>query len=288
MLLLGTICCARKKPRTQPLTGWYYKVKSGDTVALIAKRASCDEELLRRINSLPRGKEVFVGQLLFIPGDPKNFKQPFRVTGASTSHSPPAKRVAPSATTPTRTNQPALAAKPTDKTPKKPLPTPVPSASKTTKMSEKKTQPPAQSKPAITSSPVKALPSSSLKEAFRMPLQGKITRKFSVGGNTVHKGIDIAAPEGTAIYAARSGKVIYSDDSIPGYGNMIIIDHLDGFCSLYAHNKKNLVKVNQSVKRGERIALVGQTGKATAPHLHFEIRYKAEAVDPMKYFPSSP
>ena len=77
--------------------------------------------------------------------------------------------------------------------------------------------------------------------------------------------------------------MIYSDNVIPGFGNMVILDHNDGFTTLYAHNKKNLVKVNQFVKQGTKIALVGHTGNATGNHLHFEIRYNAEPVDPMKY-----
>ncbi len=66
---------------------------------------------------------------------------------------------------------------------------------------------------------------------------------------------------------------------------MIIIDHGDGFASLYAHTNKNLVRVNQTVGQGENIALVGMTGRATAPHLHFEIRKDAIAVDPRPYLP---
>jgi len=116
-----------------------------------------------------------------------------------------------------------------------------------------------------------------------MPVEGTIIRRFSKSEKTPSHGIDISAPEGTAVVASRSGKVIYSDNVIPGFGNMIIIDHDNGYTTLYGHNKQNLVKNNQYVRQGQKIATVGRSGKATGTYLHFEIRYNAEPVDPMKY-----
>jgi murein DD-endopeptidase MepM/ murein hydrolase activator NlpD len=124
------------------------------------------------------------------------------------------------------------------------------------------------------------------KYGFDYPVRGRIIRWFSEDAADVHKGIDIAAREGTPILASRSGQVIYSGHQIPGYGNLIIIDHGDGFASLYANNQKNLVKkINQRVKKGDVIALVGRTSQAGPAHLHFEIRKDSVAVDPCGYLP---
>lgn len=98
-----------------------------------------------------------------------------------------------------------------------------------------------------------------------------------------HDGLDISAPTGTSIYASKSGTVIYSDNRIRGYGNMIVLKHDDGYSTVYAHNKNNLVNKGQSVRRGEIIAYLGSTGYSTGPHLHFEIRKGKYSKDPLIY-----
>lgn len=124
------------------------------------------------------------------------------------------------------------------------------------------------------------------KYGFIYPVQGRIICWFSDDARDLHKGIDIAAPEGTPVVSARTGKVIYSGDKIPGYGNLIIIDHGDGFATLYANNRRNLVtRINQHVKRGDVIAFVGRASRSESPHLHFEIRKNSVAIDPVPYLP---
>lgn len=118
---------------------------------------------------------------------------------------------------------------------------------------------------------------------FCWPVAGKVSRPFCEKTN--HRGIDILAPEGTPIHAAKDGTVIYSGDKLAGYGNLIIIDHGGGVASVYGHNRCNLVRLNQKVRRGQVIAEVGQTGRATAPHVHFEVREGSKAVDPRKFLP---
>ncbi|MGG4034962.1 peptidoglycan DD-metalloendopeptidase family protein [Paenibacillus cisolokensis] len=99
-----------------------------------------------------------------------------------------------------------------------------------------------------------------------------------------HAGIDLAAPEGTSIYAAESGTVIVAQ-KMSGYGNAVIIDHGGGMWTLYAHIRNGGIEVQQgdSVKRGQKIAEVGMTGTATGPHLHFEVRINEEPVNPTPY-----
>jgi lipoprotein NlpD len=121
---------------------------------------------------------------------------------------------------------------------------------------------------------------------FRWPVTGKLTSRFGRRRGKRHDGIDIAAPRGTAVYASESGKVVYSGNGIRGYGNLIIIQHRKHFNTVYAHNNKNMVKVDDVVRKGQRIATVGNTGRSRGDHLHFEIRNKVKPVDPMKYLPN--
>ena len=116
------------------------------------------------------------------------------------------------------------------------------------------------------------------------PVNGTINSGFGQRGASFHDGIDIAAPEGSAIRAVEQGEVIYSDQ-LRGYGNIVIIRHEGGIVSVYAHNQTNLVREGQRVARGEEIAKVGSTGRVTGPHLHFEIRKNNTAQDPMLYLP---
>lgn len=99
-----------------------------------------------------------------------------------------------------------------------------------------------------------------------------------------HLGVDIGAPEGSPILAARGGLVAYSDNGVTGYGNIVILLHRDGYSTLYAHCRRTLVFAGQRVERGQPIAEVGQTGFAPAPHLHFEWRQRGWARDPTRRF----
>jgi lipoprotein NlpD len=113
---------------------------------------------------------------------------------------------------------------------------------------------------------------------------GKLYSPFGMRNGHMHEGIDISAEPGTPVLAAADGKVTYSDNTIRGYGNMIVIKHTGNLSTVYAHNKRNLVKAGTIVKRGQKIAEVGQTGRATGPHLHFEVRVGKRAVNPMNYY----
>jgi murein DD-endopeptidase MepM/ murein hydrolase activator NlpD len=108
---------------------------------------------------------------------------------------------------------------------------------------------------------------------------GSVSRGFGAAGST-HRGLDICAPQGTPVFAARGGRVLYSGSRLSGYGNVVIIEHGGGLATVYGHNRKNLVKAGQTVSQGQIIAEVGQTGNATTPHCHFEVRRDSTAVDP--------
>jgi len=99
-----------------------------------------------------------------------------------------------------------------------------------------------------------------------------------------HTGIDLTARTGTPVYATGNGLVIRADYSSGGYGNMVIISHGFGYETYYAHLSKILVKPGQKVKRGDLIGLVGNTGRSTAPHLHYEVRLNGKPVNPVNFY----
>nr|NQU94308.1 M23 family metallopeptidase [Bacteroidota bacterium] len=99
-----------------------------------------------------------------------------------------------------------------------------------------------------------------------------------------HEGVDFSAPIGTEIYSTGDGVVKAVKHSKRGYGNNILVDHGFGYQTFYAHCDKILVKKGQHVKRGQIIGKVGNTGKSTAPHLHYEVRKSNRAIDPINYF----
>lgn len=120
---------------------------------------------------------------------------------------------------------------------------------------------------------------------FAWPLrEGRVTSGFGLRNGRFHDGIDISAPPGTAVLAAAGGQVIFSD-ALRGYGKVVIIRHSGGYITIYAHNSRNRVHDGQFVRRGQRVADVGSTGRVTGPHLHFEIRKNNLARNPLPYLP---
>ncbi|MBC8144592.1 MAG: M23 family metallopeptidase [bacterium] len=121
-----------------------------------------------------------------------------------------------------------------------------------------------------------------------LPTHGRYSSEFGYrvhpisGAHKMHKGIDIAAASGTPIYSAASGTVIFSG-SQRGYGNIVEVDHGFGYVTRYAHASRLLVKVGQTIARGEQIALVGSTGASTGAHLHFEVLVDSVHVDPVAF-----
>lgn len=115
-----------------------------------------------------------------------------------------------------------------------------------------------------------------------------ITSTFGVrtdpftGEQTFHKGVDLAGSEGEPVVATAAGVVTWAGER-GGYGNMVEIDHGNGLVTRYGHNERVVVKVGQTVRRGQEIALLGSTGRSTGPHVHFEVLVNGHQVDPMKY-----
>jgi lipoprotein NlpD len=118
---------------------------------------------------------------------------------------------------------------------------------------------------------------------FIWPVKGRVLAGFSEPRN---KGLDIAGSPGDPVVAAAPGRVIYAGAGIPGLGKFIVVRHENGFNTVYAHNREILVKMDQNLTRGQKIAELGSTD-ADAPKLHFQIRKFGTPLDPMKFLPPS-
>ena len=135
--------------------------------------------------------------------------------------------------------------------------------------------------------PSSAVPQSSWppvgQRCWRWPTSGKVILPYSMadGGN---KGIDIASSRGQPVVASGAGTVVYVGNQLRGYGNLVMIKHGEDYITAYAHNEALLVNNGQKVKAGEKIATMGSSG-ADGVQLHFQIRYRATAIDPQRYLP---
>ncbi len=229
-------------------TGIYHTVQPGQTLYRIAKTYEIDEARLASINHIKDPKQLKASQKLYIPGATQLRKVP---STASTSHASTSPSVLSSA--------------------------PV-----TRKKTPTSTRKPAAKKPVVSTPTKIAKPAKGL---FIWPLKGEVLNKFGKQGQNVYKGIEIGVPKGTTVVAAASGKVIYSGSAISGYGNLVILEHSDSYFSVYGFNHKTLVKMDDHVGQGEKIALSGLPPSGQSARLHFEIRKGKSAVNPILYLP---
>ena len=263
-----------------------YTVSRGDTLYYIAWVTGNDYRSLAAKNNIKKPYSVSVGQVLDVSGGTTVVTQ--QVTSNQTTQqvvvTNPTSKVTNTKTAPTTT--------PTTTT-STPVPTPVLTTTTTTTTTSGKNQTSSvvQTTQTVTDSVsnttnngktnLSDTGTSATKVAnitWQWPAKGKIIEKFS----NASKGIDIAGGLGNKVMAAADGRVVYSGNALPGYGNLIIIKHNDDYLTAYAHNQSILVKEQQAVRAGEQIATMGATGTSSV-RLHFEIRYKAKSVDPLKY-----
>lgn len=140
-----------------------------------------------------------------------------------------------------------------------------------------------ESRPLVTAPPAPQSQTATISADPRWmwPAHGTVIERFD---ETRNKGIDIAGKVGDPVVASADGKVVYAGNGLRAYGNLVIIKHDDDFISAYAHNSKLLVRLNEPVKRGQRIAEMGNTD-AERPKLHFELRRGGKPIDPLKFLP---
>ena len=128
-------------------------------------------------------------------------------------------------------------------------------------------------------------PSSHNSRQFAWPVvAGSVSSPFGIRNGVMHDGVDIVAPAGTAIHAADDGTVIFAGH-LRGYGNAVLLQHSGGYVTVYGHNQRNLVRYGADVVRGQVIAELGSTGRATGPNLHFEVRLRGQPQNPLAYLP---
>jgi murein DD-endopeptidase MepM/ murein hydrolase activator NlpD len=286
-----------------PRGGETYTVARGDTVSGLARRFGVTSSNLREANHLDPRQGLRSGMKLRIPSDAgapggrqtKPSARPTTIIEApETARDRPVDR--PYEPTPAKRPTRKLDPGPFGQAPARPsqveaLPPPV-------------AAPPRVVEPYVPPKP-RATASSSGQGAysdsqildlgrgrFIWPVRGETVLRFgSMGRDQKNDGLNIAAAEGTGVRAAAAGEVVYSGSSIPGYGNLVLIKHADGWVTAYAHLSKLEVRMKQRVGQGEEIGQVGQSGGVDRPQLHFEVRYapdprvKARPVDPAALLP---
>jgi murein DD-endopeptidase MepM/ murein hydrolase activator NlpD len=236
-------------------------VRKGETVYRIARAYGIDPADLMETNGISDPRTVAVGAELFVPGATRAVE----VSAAPVPGDPaPAGAHAPSPPPPAR------AAATDSGGPTSHEPTPAPDSGPSSHTAA----------PTVLAMPARSGGGAPL----AWPLKGVLYGRYGVRAGRRHDGIDIAAPEGTTVSAAAPGTVIYAGEQT-GYGSIVIVRHEGGMVTLYAHNSRLLVDEGAHVKRGEPIAKVGQTGRTTGPHLHFEVREGTRPRNPLLYLP---
>jgi lipoprotein NlpD len=239
---------AQAAPVPSAVPQGFYQVKRGDTLYSIALEHGADYREMAQWNYLDDPTKIRVGQLL-------------RVTAPNER---PAVQVAAAA------GSGRVEGKPLESRPLAPSPAPAPEPAKLARIEPQK---PAAPEPARAEAPAD----------FIWPVKGKVITGFSEPRS---KGIDIDGKLGEPVLAAAAGRVTYIGSGIPGLGKLVVIKHDNGFITVYAHNREILVKEQQTVTRGQRIAELGSTD-SDRPKLHFQIRKGASPVDPLRYLPAS-
>jgi murein DD-endopeptidase MepM/ murein hydrolase activator NlpD len=250
IMLTGMTSCSTS-------SGIDHVVSRGENLYRIGKAYGVPYEELAQKNDIDPPYTIRVGQRIYVRG---------------------AKRVLP-----VTVITPVSVAAPRRRTPANPAPKPRPQSSlRKTSARPKPTAP--GKRVMVGPPPTLSMKSAASASGFVWPVSGQLSEPFGPRDDGHHDGIDIVAAEGTKVFAARAGRVIFSD-RLSGYGNVVIIEHADGFTTVYAHNSANLARKGDSVGRGLEIASVGQTGRADTTHLHFEIRRHNVARDPTEYLP---
>ena len=282
----------------------YYQVKRGDTLYSIALDHGADPRDVREWNRLENPDRLQAGQVLRV-APPESQQQPPPVqVGAARGAGAVDSRPIESRPLDGRPGDPrSIAARPPEtkpaagagavKTDPKALRLPYSSENLAMLQKSEPAQtavPPQAARP--EPKPVATAPAQPAGEPgprdgetveFIWPARGKLLAGFA---EPTSKGVDIGGKPGDPVVAAASGRVIYIGTGIRGYGKLIVIKHDNNFNSVYAHNREILVKQDQTVARGQKIAELGDTD-SDAPKLHFEIRKSGKPVDPVKYLPPS-
>jgi murein DD-endopeptidase MepM/ murein hydrolase activator NlpD len=253
-----------------------YVPVEGDTLALIGKRFGLSAKAIAAANNMRSSAAVRPGKRLILPSGFRD-RGPLRETPRSTA--------AP-AYTPPPYNPP-----PYNPPPERPTPTPVTPQPYTPPAYTPPAYTPPPNRPAAptpTTGPLSDSQISSLgRGRFEWPLRGDIMSEFGPKGTGQRNdGINIRARDGDPVRAAAAGDVVYAGDQVPGFGNLVLVKHADGWVTAYGHLGRVDVKMQQKVVQGQQLGMAGTSGGVNEPQLHFEVRYapspteRARPVDP--------
>jgi murein DD-endopeptidase MepM/ murein hydrolase activator NlpD len=237
------------------LAGVVHVVRRGETIWRIARAYGIDPADLMETNGISDPRAVETGAELFVPGATRVVEVPAAAGGDAS----------PTSTATATATATAIA-----------TPTSPPTSTSTSSA----TPPPAAAPPSAR--PAASAPREDARLAW--PLQGVLYGRYGVRAGRRHDGIDIAAPHGTPVLAAGAGTVIYAGEQA-GYGALVILKHDGGLVTLYAHNSRVLVGEGERVKRGQPFARVGESGRTSGPHLHFEVRDGTRPKNPLLFLP---
>lgn len=256
-----------------------HAVERGETLYSISRRYNVDTRSLALLNNMSRPWTVWPGDELVLPPlardqqrqqvrapQPITAAPPVKTAAAATQSTIKPPSVKPSAIKPAPVKPPVAIAK-TD-APISPKPAPAKPASK----------------PAPA--PEQYADDSGVDRDFIWPVSGQVLKGFGSGDDGQRNdGVNISVPAGTPVKAAAAGEVVYAGSELVGFGNLILIRHPGGWISAYAHSERLLVKEGDVVRQGQPIAEAGQTGNASSPQVHFELRKGKEPVDPSLHLP---
>ena len=242
-----------------------YTVARGDSLYSIGRKFNVDQMRIAQLNHLGPPYRIAAGQQLQMPNHHGADTGP---TGASTDElNAAAAGSLPRDVTPGSTSRSVEAA-----------PLPPPSAGGQVDRSSPTALAPREAPPAVAATTVE---SGDAPSGLVWPVRGQVVSTFGPKAGGLHNdGINIAAAEGAPVVAASAGTVAYAGNELRGFGNLILIRHADGWVTAYAHLASMTVHKGETVKAGQGIGTVGQTGTIDSPQLHFELRHGKDAVDP--------
>ncbi|MBR4475275.1 MAG: peptidoglycan DD-metalloendopeptidase family protein [Alphaproteobacteria bacterium] len=257
-------------------------VTPGDTLYSLSRKYSIPVNDLAVMNDLTAPFALYAGQKLKVPDlstAPVRTAKPSETKPVKTESAPATKQ-----TDKPKTEQ-KQSAKPGQKqTEKQPVKQATKQAQKPAQKADKKqpTQNP-KAKPTTAAAKKPAIMARS-SSRFSWPVRGKILSNYGAKTNGLfNDGINIGAVRGSSVLAAENGVVAYAGNEVKGMGNLVIIQHSDGWMTVYAHMDSMLVRRGSRVGVGQKIGTVGQTGKVDKPQLHFEVRKGTKAYNPIQY-----
>jgi len=283
-----------KGPRTAPAKA--YVAASGDTVDAVAERFGVSAKALRAENGLGRTARIRPGQKLRLPA---GYRDRGASRGRSTVFEPQAPRERPNDEPPRINPPPPRGGETSIGLPSAPQPyTPSPSTPRPRGYVSPNATPPLPLGTAPPVAPQGAPPATDAQLSalgrglFVWPLRGDVLSEFGPkGGGQRNDGLNVQAESGAVVHAAAAGDVVYAGDQVPGFGNLVLIKHADGWVTAYGHLSHVDVKMQQHVTQGQQIGQAGSTGGVPEPQLHFEVRYapspleRARPIDPRLVLP---